>query len=99
MMPRFILPGRLQTAKLPDPHSVSGRGIELRCPDGAMNPYLALAACLQAGLEGIEKELELPLCAKEPISFADQEELYNCGIDRIPNTLGAAIEAYAGSLL
>ena len=81
--------------RIPSP---GGEGIELRCPDGAMNPYLALAACLQAGLEGIEKELELPLCAKEPISLADQEELNNCGIDRIPNTLGAAIEAYAGSL-
>lgn len=81
--------------RIPSP---GGEGIELRCPDGAMNPYLALAACLQAGLEGIEKELELPLCAKEPISLADQEELNNCGIDRIPNTLGAAIEAYTGSL-
>ena len=81
--------------RIPSP---GGEGIELRCPDGAMNPYLALAACLQAGLEGIEKELELPPCAKEQISLADQEELNNCGIDRIPNTLGDAIEAYAGSL-
>lgn len=81
--------------RIPSP---KGDGIELRCPDGAMNPYLALAACLQAGLEGIEKETELPLCVKGHMSAFDQEELKNCGIDRIPETLGDAIEAYAGNL-
>ena len=33
---------------------------EIRCPDPACNPYLTFAALLQAGLEGIEKEYELP---------------------------------------
>ena len=33
---------------------------EIRCPDPACNPYLAFAALLQAGLEGIEKGYELP---------------------------------------
>lgn len=81
--------------RIPSP---KGEGIELRCPDGAMNPYLALAACLQAGMEGIEKELELPPCAKGQISGPDQEEPDFGETDRIPKTLGDAIEAYAGSL-
>ena len=81
--------------RIPSP---GGEGIELRCPDGAMNPYLALAACLQAGMEGIEKEMELLPCVKGHMSALDQEELKNCGIDRIPETLGDAIEAYAGNL-
>lgn len=34
--------------------------IELRSPDSACNPYLALAVCLAAGLDGIEKGLEPP---------------------------------------
>ena len=33
---------------------------EIRCPDPACNPYLAFAALLHAGLEGIEKGYELP---------------------------------------
>ena len=33
---------------------------ELRCPDPSCNPYLAFAAMLHAGLEGIEKGYELP---------------------------------------
>ena len=34
--------------------------VELRNPDPACNPYLAFAAMLAAGLEGIEKGMELP---------------------------------------
>ena len=32
--------------------------VELRSPDPACNPYLALAVCLQAGLDGIRNEIE-----------------------------------------
>ncbi len=34
--------------------------VELRLGDGAANPYLAAAAALFAGLDGIERELEPP---------------------------------------
>ena len=50
----------------PHPHSAVQAGseqatrAEIRCPDPACNPYLAFAALLQAGLEGIEKGYELP---------------------------------------
>jgi glutamine synthetase len=37
--------------------------IEYRAPDAACNPYLAFAALLAAGLEGIEKEYQLPASA------------------------------------
>jgi glutamine synthetase len=33
---------------------------ELRCPDPAANPYLALAVILAAGMDGVEKELQIP---------------------------------------
>ena len=45
---------RSSLIRIPSPRG-EGTRIELRCPDSAMNPYLALAACLQAGLDGIEK--------------------------------------------
>ena len=34
----------------------SSTRVELRCPDPACNPYLAIAVCLAAGLDGIEKD-------------------------------------------
>lgn len=34
--------------------------VELRCPDPACNPYLALTVCLAAGLDGIEKKMTPP---------------------------------------
>ena len=42
------------------PGSEQATRAEIRCPDPACNPYLAFAALLQAGLEGIEKGYELP---------------------------------------
>jgi glutamine synthetase len=43
---------------------LSGRGgdvhIEIRSPDPSCNPYLALAALLEAGLDGIERQLDCP---------------------------------------
>jgi len=65
--------------------------IELRSPDPSCNPYLALAAMLHAGLDGIENDLEAPDPVRENIyefTEADREER---GIDTLPSTLGQAI--------
>jgi glutamine synthetase, type I len=67
--------------------------IELRSPDPSSNPYLALAVMLQAGLEGIENDLEAPGPVRENIyefTEADREER---GIETLPSTLGQAIAA------
>ena len=44
------------------PAAADGEGtrIELRSPDSAANPYLTLAVCLSAGLEGIQEKIEPP---------------------------------------
>ena len=42
------------------PGSEQATRAEIRCPDPACNPYLAFAALLHAGLEGIEQGYELP---------------------------------------
>ena len=39
--------------------------VELRFPDGSANPYLVLAACLAAGLDGIDKKIEPATVAGE----------------------------------
>lgn len=68
--------------------------IELRCPDSAVNPYLALAACLAAGLDGIKKEMTPPASVDANIFAMTPEEIRAKGIDHLPETLGEAIEAF-----
>ncbi|KAG6819564.1 hypothetical protein H0H93_010694 [Arthromyces matolae] len=45
--------------RLTNANSTSSRNFEVKCVDGTANPYLALAAILGAGLDGIEKGAEL----------------------------------------
>ena len=59
-----------------------------------MNPYLALAACLRAGLDGIEKQMKLPECVQGNMFIMAPECLEKRGVERIPETLGDAIEAF-----
>ena len=63
-----------------------------------MNPYLALAACLSAGLDGIEKKTGLPACVEGNMLTMEPEELRERNVERIPETLGDAIEAYSGDV-
>jgi glutamine synthetase len=74
------------------PESAAGRGtrLELRAPDPSCNPYLALAAMLKTGLDGIINELPLPASAEELGDASDIEEgdLANA----LPATLGEALE-------
>ena len=86
---------RSSLIRIPSPRGESTR-IELRCPDPAMNPYLALAACLRAGLDGIEKQMELPECVEGNMFTMGPEDMKSRNVERIPETLGDAIEAYEG---
>lgn len=87
---------RSSLIRIPSPRGENTR-IELRCPDSAMNPYLALAACLNAGLDGIEKRMALPACVEGNMFAMEPQELRKRNIERIPETLGEAVEAYEGS--
>ena len=46
--------------------------MELRSPDPSINPYLAFALILMAGLEGIERDLELPPAVDADLYKADE---------------------------
>ncbi len=74
----------------------SGTRIELRSPDSAMNPYLALAACLAAGLDGIKKQMEPPKAVCRNMGAMSEEELKKEGICHLPETLGEAIDQFEG---
>ncbi len=59
--------------------------VECRIPGADANPYLAFAALLAAGLEGIEKQLEL--------SPPFEGNAYESDVERFPHTLNEAIAA------
>lgn len=62
-----------------------------------MNPYLALAACLGAGLDGIRKQMMPPKSVDSNIFAMTEEEMAALGIEQLPETLGEAIEAFEGN--
>ncbi len=65
--------------------------VELRCPDPACNPYLAYAAMLAAGLDGIENKTELPPPVEENLYHFTDEDLVRRNVTTLPTTLGEAI--------
>ncbi len=64
--------------------------IELRCPDPAGNPYLAFAVMLAAGLDGIQRQLNLREAAEEDLFHVDPRAQ---GLETLPSSLGAALDA------
>jgi glutamine synthetase len=70
--------------------SGAGRRIESRVPGADVNPYIALAASIAAGLWGIDHQLELEPAFKGNAYRAPE-------VARIPSTLAEAIDELAAS--
>ncbi|MEA4971813.1 MAG: type I glutamate--ammonia ligase [Candidatus Metalachnospira sp.] len=68
--------------------------VELRCPDPACNPYLAIAACLAAGLDGIERGMVPPAEITDNIFAMTDAERADRGIDSLPKSLELALEEF-----
>jgi len=73
--------------------------IEYRAPDPACNPYLAFAAMLAAGLEGIEKGYECPPPVERNVYEMTADEREEAGIAQLPGDLWEAIEVAESSEL
>lgn len=75
--------------------AVRGRGtrIELRSPDSAANPYLVIALCLAAGLEGIKKGINPPAPVEQNMFDMSGPKMKALGIEAIPGSLHQAVEA------
>lgn len=61
--------------------------VELRSPDPSANPYLALAVCLAAGLDGIRQEILPPDSVDCNIFEMSKEERKEAGIESLPGSL------------
>ncbi|MFB6302405.1 MAG: type I glutamate--ammonia ligase [Haloferacaceae archaeon] len=67
--------------------------IELRSPDPSCNPYLAFAAMIHAGLDGVERGLDCMDPVRENIYEFDEAKREEYGIDTLPPNLDRAIDA------
>jgi glutamine synthetase len=72
--------------------SVEATRVEVRCPDPSSNTYLAFAAMLAAGLDGVEKNMELGEPVEESLFEMDAARIAEKGIRELPGTLGEAID-------
>lgn len=66
--------------------------VELRCPDPSANPYLAFAAMLAAGFDGIERDLTPPPPVNEDVYDFDERDLRERAIGMLPGTLAEAMD-------
>jgi glutamine synthetase len=79
-IPRYS-PGREQSTRM-----------ELRCPDPSCNPYIAFAAMLKAGLDGIKKKMLSPKPVEEDVYELEPEQLAAKNIDMLPFSIKRAVE-------
>ena len=69
-----------------------GTRVELRCPDPTCNPYLEMALCLAAGLDGIKNKIEVPESVDCNIYEMTPGERRAAGIENMPADLKEAVD-------
>ncbi|OLO40288.1 type I glutamate--ammonia ligase [Alkalihalophilus pseudofirmus] len=77
--------------RIPNSRGLSTR-VEVRSPDPAANPYLAMAVMLAAGLDGIKRKLTPPKATDRNIYIMSKEEREEEGIKDLPATLKQAMD-------
>ncbi len=74
------------------PGREKGTRAEIRCPDPSCNPYLAFAAMLSSGLDGIKNKAELPAPVNEDVYKLDLCARSEKEIDMLPYSLWQALK-------
>lgn len=70
--------------------SPKAKRIEFRCPDPSSNPYLAFAAMLMAGLDGIQNKIEPPAPVDKDLYELEGDEAK--AISQVPGSLDAVLD-------
>ena len=69
--------------------SPKAKRLEFRCPDPSCNPYLAFAAMLMAGIDGIQNRIEPPAPVDRDLYDLPPEELAK--VPQVPGSLNEAL--------
>ncbi|WP_059105254.1 type I glutamate--ammonia ligase [Shouchella shacheensis] len=83
---------RSPLVRIPSSRGISTR-IEVRSPDPAANPYLAMAVMLASGLDGIKNKKTPPEATDRNIYIMEEEERLEEGINDLPANLKEALNA------
>ena len=70
--------------------NAKAKRLEFRCPDPSANPYLAFAAMMMAGLDGIKNKIEPPAPVDKDLYELPPDEAAN--IPQVPASLAAVID-------
>jgi glutamine synthetase len=62
-------------------------------PDSSANPYLTLALCLEAGLDGLRNKIEPPEKIEKNLLTMTDAERKELNVERLPKTLMEALDA------
>jgi glutamine synthetase len=81
----------IRVPKVSPGKSIEGTRVEVRCPDPSSNTYLAFAAMIAAGLDGVEQNMQLGEPVEESLFEMDAATIAAKGIKELPGTLGEAI--------
>ena len=81
--------------RVPRISTIEATRLELRCPDPSCNPYLAFAAMLAAGLDGIEKGMTPPDALEENLYDLDDECRTDRQVQTLPGSLKEALDCLA----
>lgn len=82
---------RSPLVRVPARRGMSTR-LELRSPDPSCNPYLAMAAMVAAGLDGIKKGIQPPPPVQRNIYEMESGERARLGIGSLPASIEEAVE-------
>jgi glutamine synthetase len=82
----------IRVPKVSPGKSVEGTRAEVRCPDPSSNTYLAFAVLIAAGLDGVERGLELGAPVEESLFEIDAARIAEMGIRQVPGSLGEALD-------
>ena len=93
--PKYISWSRQNRSQLVRLPSATGQfcRLEMRSPDPAANPYLAIGLILAAGLDGIQKKMTLPAPVNRNLFHKSAAE----GLESLPESLREAITVAAQS--
>ena len=74
----------IRVPKVSPGRSIEATRVEVRCPDPSANPYLAFAAMLAAGLDGVEKNMRLADPVEESLYAMEADRILEKGITELP---------------
>jgi glutamine synthetase len=88
--------GALRVASPTKSLQAQSTNVELKASDSSSNPYVALGGVIAAGLDGIDRRLELPPATTVDPHLLSDDERRAIGAERLPQSLGEAVANLRG---